>query len=94
LAVISVAILDIGVYSTQKACGGIQRGLQYTKDLWWYSEMQCSLSTVSSQLFGHTFTLRENLQFPYCCTPCKQTFIRLVYSSLGACIKNLLFNFR
>jgi hypothetical protein len=69
--------------------------------LWWYSERfvvitrqlqaaKCSLS----QRFGHIFTLLENLRFPYCCTQCQQTLVRLVCYSLGPCIKNILFNFR
>jgi hypothetical protein len=71
---------------------------------WWYSEsfvvitrqLQAAKCSLSSQLSGHIFTLLENLRFPYCCTPCKQTFVTgiLVCSSLGPCIKNLLFNFR
>jgi hypothetical protein len=72
------------------------------QDQWWYSErfvvitrqLLAAKCSLSSQLFGHIFTLLENLRFPYCCTPCKQTFVRLVCSSLGPCIKNLLFNFR
>jgi hypothetical protein len=51
---------------------------------------ECSLSC---QLFGQIFTLLENLQFPYCCTRCKQTFVRFVCSLLGPFIKNILFNF-
>jgi hypothetical protein len=43
---------------------------------------------LTKQPFGHIFTLLENLRFPYCCTQCKQTFVRLVCSSLGTCIKN------
>jgi hypothetical protein len=80
--------------------------LNYSRDyrtaLWWYSErfvvitrqLLAAKCSLSRQLFGHIFTLLENLRFPYCCTPCKQTFVRLVCSSLGPCIKNLLFNFR
>jgi hypothetical protein len=71
-------------------------------NLWWYSErfvvitrqLQSAKCSLSSQPFGHIFTLLENLRFPYCCTHCKQMFVRLVCSSLGPCIKNLLFNFR
>jgi hypothetical protein len=69
--------------------------------LFWYSErfvvitrqLQAAKCSLSSQLFGHIFTLLENLRFPYCCSRCKPTFVRLVRSSLGPCIKNLLFNF-
>jgi hypothetical protein len=65
----------------------------------WYSErfvvntrqLQAAKCALSNQLFGHIFTLLENLRFPYCCTQCQQTFVRLVVcSSLGPCIKNLL----
>jgi hypothetical protein len=70
--------------------------------LWWYSErfvvitrqLQAAKCSLSSQLFGHIFTLLENLRFPYCCTQGQQKFVRLVCSALGPCIKNLLFNFR
>jgi hypothetical protein len=68
----------------------------------WYSErfvvitrqLQAAKCSPRSQLFGHVFTLLENLRFPYCCTQCKQMFVRLLCSSLGPCVKNLLFNFR
>jgi hypothetical protein len=67
------------------------------RDQWWYSErfvvitrpLEAAKCSLSSQLFGHIFTLLENLRFPYCCTQCKQTFVRLVCSSLGPCIKHL-----
>jgi hypothetical protein len=69
--------------------------------LWWYSErfvvitrqLKTAKCSLNSQLFGLIFTLLENLQFPYCCPQCKQTFVILVCSSLGPSIKNLLFNF-
>jgi hypothetical protein len=73
-----------------------------SRNQWWYSErfvvitrqLQAAKCSLSSQPFGHKFTLLENLRFPYCCTPCKQTFVWLVCSSLGPFVKNLLFNFR
>jgi hypothetical protein len=57
-------------------------------------QLQAAKCSLSSQLFGHTFTLLENLRFPYCSTQFKETFVRFACSSLGPCIKNLLLNFR
>jgi hypothetical protein len=75
---------------------------QFIINQWWYSErfvvitsqLQAANCSLSSQLFGHVFTLLGNLRIPYRCTQCKQTFVSLVCSSLGPYIKNLLFNCR
>jgi hypothetical protein len=76
-------------------------GISKKNYLWWYSkrfvvitrQLQAAKCALTSQLFGHIFTLLESLRFPYCSSQCKQTFVWLLCSSMGPCIKNFSFNF-
>jgi hypothetical protein len=89
-------------FISKEQIASLTEQIQIEWQLWWYSgrfvvitrQLQAAKCSLSRQRFGHIFILLENLRFPYCCTQRKQTFVRLVCSSLGPRIKNLLFNFR